>query len=113
MEEPLVMPDGQPFDVLKDEVSRPKFTDKSHEMGHEFVSGIIECSVTDEAEALTRCSSNDCGNVRLTDPGLCSDVVPVDVRHAATDRRAIGKVELMGCTVDGIVLDDGTNLESR
>jgi hypothetical protein len=107
------MPNGQPFDVLKDKISGPKFADEAYEMGDEFVTRIIECSVTDETEALTWCASNDCGDVRLTNSGLRSDVVTVDVHYASADGRAIGKVELMGCAVDGIVLDGGTNLESR
>jgi hypothetical protein len=81
-------------------------------MRYQLISGVIERSIPDEAEALTWRTSDYRSDLAPSDTRMCPDVLSIDLGDASTYRRTFGEVELVNRAMDGVVLDGGTNLES-
>jgi hypothetical protein len=48
----------------------------------------------------------------VADSRVAADVLPINVRDTPADGSAVGKIELMGCTMDRIIFHGGSYIET-
>jgi hypothetical protein len=108
-----VFANRQAANVFEHEIVGVKVDHQAHEMIHQRIAGVVEGSLPNHAEPLARRTTKDHIYRGISDPGHATDVRSVDVRDAPTNGCAGGKIKLVNCPVDRVVLDGGGYIEAR
>ena len=74
------------------------------------IARVVESALADHVESLARRTTENYIDVTLADLRIGSNVVAINVRNAAADRRAAGEIEFVGGGVDWIVLHCGKHV---
>ncbi len=112
VQELLVAPDSQPLYVFKHKVLCVQLHDKSDEMMHQSIARIIQSALADHREPLAwRASENDI-DIASADARHRPYLIAGEIDYAATDRRALWKVELVYCSMDRVDFNRRRDIKS-
>lgn len=110
--ETFVLADREPAYVFEDEIVGLEINHEADEVIDQRVARVVESSFADHAESLTGGAAKNYVDRGIADPGNAADVCGIYVGHTAADGRAGREIELVDGTVNGIVLDGGSDVEA-
>ena len=99
--------------ILEHEILRFDFAHDTDVVTDQRIARIVERALTDQREPLTGRAAEHDIDFALADPGGLADRCAGDFLYVAANRGAVGEIELVGRTMDGVYLDGGDNVEPR
>ncbi len=102
----------QPFDVFEDEVRWPQFGHDANEIAYETIAGVFQSPLAHHRKALTGWATEYHVDSTTTDTRPFQNFSSGKIRNRLWQNGAMGEVELVDCTMNGINFDRSDNIEA-